>query len=170
MASGGGRIGAGRKPRGLATKVLDGKSAKFIPMNDFSDVKCDVPQADNFLSKKPIDDGDAFTPELIYTNTYKWLHSVGCDKLVPQELVVKYSWAWARYKYCESHIINEGEVVTCEANGGKMINPYSKYVDMYSKQAESSWLLIYNIVKENATEDFNNLSDDPMEKMLRGRK
>jgi len=166
--SGGARMGSGRKSRSLEKKVLDGRSAKFIPMSDFSDVKCDVPKSDDFMKRKQAD-GRTLAAQKIYDNTYKWLHSVGCDKLVSQELVQKYSWLYARFMDCEDHISDEGYVVKCEANGGKMINAHQKMSESYSKQADSAWALIYQIVKENATVEFNNMSEDPMEKMLRGQ-
>lgn len=168
MASGGSRIGAGKKSKSLEKKIVQGKSAKFIPMNDFSDVKCDVPKSEDFMLLKP-KDADEFDAKEIFDKTYKWLHTVGCDKLVPENLVTKYSWIYAKWKYCETKIVQQGEVVICKANGGDMINPYQKYVDMYSKQMDAVWTLIYQIVRENAAEDFNNMSDDPMEKMLRGK-
>ena len=168
MASGGARMGAGRKARSLEKKIVEGKSAKFIPMKDLSDVKCDVPKADKFLTQKT-KDGVEINAEQIYSNVYKWLHTVGCEKLVPDELITKYSWIYARWRYCETCIMSDGEVQKCDANGGKMVNPLQKYAEMYSKQMDAVWMQIYTIVKENASEEFNNMSDDPMEKMLRGK-
>lgn len=168
MGSGGMRIGSGKKPKSLENKKLDGKSAKIIAMNgDFSKVKCDIPKGVSFLKAEQAD-GSVIEAAAIYENVYKWLHTVGCDKLVPTELVVKYSWLYARFMHCENCVTEGGYIVECNPNGAKQINPNFKMGESYSKQADATWMLIYTIVRENASAEFTNNVNDQMEKLLRG--
>lgn len=168
MGSGGARIGAGKKRKSLGGKVLAGQSAKFIPTNDFSGVNCDVPEPSEYLRDRQIDGAD-LEAERIYMNTYKWLHTVGCDKLVSQALIELYSMLYARYMDCERHISHEGYTMVAK-NGAETQAHFVRMAVEYCKQANTTWALIYQVVKENASEEYTNKPDDAMEQLLRKRK
>jgi len=56
--------------------------------------------------------------------------------------------------------------------GNRIQPPYLPISQSYLKQANSIWLLIYQVVKENCTSDYKGATpadDDPMEHLLRSR-
>lgn len=167
MGSGGARIGAGAKPKSLGSKIMAGQSAKFIPTGDFSGIDCDIPAPSAYLSQKQ-KDGVELEAVRIYANTYKWLHTVGCDKLVSQALVEQYAMLYARYIDCEKHITKEG--YTQISRNAAVASCYNRMSIEYIKQANTTWALIFQVVKENAAEEYTNKPDDAMEQLLRGNK
>ena len=162
---GGARTGAGRKPKSPQTKLLDGKTAKIIPASKFDGADGDIPTPSSGIDC-PLYDGAKLDFKRIYNNTYNWLRSVGCDKLVPQTLIEGYAITYARFLDCEKRVSTGGYQMEA-ANHTRYISLYVKIGQEYRKAAVASWQLIYQIVKENAAEEFTNNSADTMERLLR---
>ena len=76
----------------------------------------------------------------------------------------------ARLIQCEQAISNYGFIAK-NAQGGAIISPYVTAAHDYMKQANRLWDMIYNIVRENCTEEYggSNPQEDMMEKLLRSR-
>lgn len=77
---GGARPGAGRKPKALADKIAEGKRAEVM-MQPAELEAADTPPVRDFMTEMQRD-GSKLCADEVYTETYKWLKSYGCDKLV----------------------------------------------------------------------------------------
>ena len=168
VGSGGARIGGGAKRKSLGGKILAGQSAKFIPTNEFAGSTSDIPEPSSYLTDRQSDNED-LEAERIYYNTYKWLRTVGCDKLVSQALIEQYAMLYARYMNCEKHISKNGYTEKA-INGAVGQSQYVRMAVEYCKQANTTWAQIYQVVKENASEEYTNKPDDAMEQLLRKKK
>ena len=164
---GGARVGAGRKPKALMEKLLEGNLGhRDITRIDIPDITpddgedpegVDIPKPDEYLSELQRD-GKPLGAAETYTKTYRWLAGLGCDRLVSSELIEQYSVAFARWKQCEQAVTKFG---LC----GKHPTCPSSVIQL--------WFQIYSIVKENCSADVSgasNPADDMMERLLRSRK
>ena len=114
--------------------------------------------------------GSAFPAKEIYTTVWNWLQERKCAQHVSAELVEHYAVSAARLIQCEQAISNYGFIAK-NAQGGAIISPYVTAAHDYMKQANRLWDMIYNIVRENCTEEYggSNPQEDMMEKLLRSR-
>ena len=78
----------------------------------------------------------------------------------------------ARWLQCEEAISNYGFIAKHPTTGAPIQSPYVAMSQSFMKQANISWLQIFQIVKENCTVDFSgpNPQDDAMERLLRSRR
>ena len=96
---GGARVGAGRKPKALQEKLLEGNLGhRDITRIDIPDIAsddgeepegADIPRPDEYLSELQRD-GKPLGAAETYTKTYRWLAGLGCDRLVSSELIEQY--------------------------------------------------------------------------------
>lgn len=169
---GGLRPGAGRKNKSLDSKILDGRDASFIPEGNFEineDDELEIPRHNEFLDAFQ-KDGSKLAASKIYKQTYKWLKTVGCDKLVSQPLVEQYAMAYARYIYFENMTSQKGCLAPHPTTKLPTTAPWVTMGQNYAKQANIAWAQIYQVVRENASESFTNNPDDEMELLLRRKK
>ena len=161
------RIGAGRKPKSLEEKILDGQVAKFEVDEDFDEDFIAPPMKEYLLAEQK--GGGHLQSEQVYRETYKWLKSVGCEKLVAKQLVENYSLAMARHIQCEEILSKYGLLAKHPTTGEPTANPFVKMSLDYMKQSNQLWYQIYSVVRENSTRGQIGLNpqDEAMEKLLR---
>lgn len=177
---GGFRVGAGRKPKALKEKIDAGnpgnRPLRKIEIPDIDEELpsingVDMPPPREYLSAMQRD-GKPLGAAEIYTKTFEWLCTLGCEKLVNPNLVEQYSMTVARWIQCEEAITKYGLVgkhptVTTSA----VQSPFVAMSHAYLKQASQLWFQIFGVVKENCTTDVMSASqlNDPMEMLLRGK-
>ena len=77
---------------------------------------------------------------------------------------------YARYVACEELISKSGYLYPHPTTGKPVATPYAGMSREYSKQANICWMQIYQIVRENASENYLGDPDDEMEILLRKKK
>ena len=170
---GGRRVRAGDKPAPAAEKINSGHKARImnndVPELDYDELEAvdlpegavlegaDMPKPDEYLSAKQ-KNGQPLGADIIYKETWLWLKERRCENLVNKRLIESYAQAFARYIQCEDAISTFGLL-------GK--HPMSQ---QYQKTANLIWYEIFDVVKQNCTEDFEGNPNDTMERLLRARK
>ena len=98
---GGYRVGAGRKKKPLAEKILDGQAEK--QERSVSDIAgFDIPEPRDFINAEQRGlAGVQNESRAIYDDTMRWLAERGCAEAVPKGLVEKYAVATARWEQCD---------------------------------------------------------------------
>ena len=78
----------------------------------------------------------------------------------------------ARWIQCEEAISSFGFLAKHPTTGAPIQSPYVAMSQSFMKQANVSWMQIFQVVKENCTVDFSgpNPQDDMMERLLRSRR
>lgn len=149
---GGVRIGAGRKSKSIAEKILDGQldnhvaELETVDIEQFADFEPPPPK--EYLSTEQKGGGHLLA-EQVYRETYLWLKSVGCAGLVTKQLIENYSMAMARHIQCEEILSKFGLLAKHPTTGEPTTSPFVKISVDYLKQASQLWYQIYAIVKEN---------------------
>ena len=169
---GGARIGAGKKKKPLADKILDG-SAEKAKVVDFGAVElsgADMPPPREYLSAKQASGKDLIAAD-VYRATWKWLDERGCSALVPAQIIEQYAMAIARWIQCEESISKFGFLAKHPTTGNAIQSPYVAMSQSFSKHANNLWYQIFQVVKENCSTPFGGATphDDMMEKLLRAR-
>ena len=166
---GGARPGAGRKPKALADKIAEGKRAEVM-MQPAELEAADTPPVRDFMTEMQRD-GSKLCADEVYTETYKWLKSYGCDKLVNPELVQQYAMSVSRWIHCEEVVSKTGYIAKHPTTGSPIAYPYVAISQSYLKQSNVCWNQIYQIVRANCSTEFQgNPQEDMMERLLRSRK
>ena len=165
--SGGARPGAGRKKKPLADKLLEGKAdkAKIIHLDLTA---CDMPPPRDLLAAKQ-KDGSDFEAAAIYKETWEWLKERGCVQLISPDLLNRYAVVFARWLQCQKAINDYGFLTKHPTTGEPMLSPFIKASETFMNETNRLWSDIFQIVKENCTEQLTE-QDNLMEKLLsRGR-
>ena len=164
---GGVRIGAGRKPKSLDDKILDGQVANLQVDVDFQEV-FDIPPPKDYLTAEQKGGGKLRADE-IYQETYAWLKSVGCARIVSRQLIGNFSMAIARHIQCEEILSKFGLLAKHPTTGEPTTSPFVKMSLDYMKQASQQWYQIYAIVKENTAKGQIGLTSqsETMDRLLR---
>ena len=144
---GGARIGAGKKSKSLSDKILDGQFT-FPAVDANFDGTFEPPPPKDYLTAEQ-KDGSELCSKQIYRETYRWLKSVGCEKLVAKQLVENYSMTMARHIQCENILSKFGMLAKHPTTGEPTTSPFVKMSIDYMKQASQLWYQIYSVVKEN---------------------
>ena len=182
---GGRRVKAGGKPQPAAEKIEKGKKVEIL-MNDiptFSPEEIDavdlpdgavldgtdMPAPSDYLSAKQ-KNGIPLGADEIYKETWGWLKQRNCENLVNPRLLESYSQAFARYIQCEEAISQFGLLGKHPTTGGVIASPFVQMSSQFQKTANLLWYEIYDIVKENCTEVYEDYGEDMMEKLLRQRR
>lgn len=180
---GGRRVRAGDKPKPIAEKIQKGEKVKLLA-NDIPDLyysqleavdlpegAClegiDMPKPSEYLYAKQ-KSGIPLGADSIYKETWQWLKERKCEKLVNKRLIESYAQAFARYIQCEEAISRYGMLGKHPTTGGVIASPFIQMSSSFQKTANLIWYEIYDIVKQNCTKIFEEDSDDPMERLLRG--
>ena len=127
----------------------------------------DMPKPSDYLSAKQ-KGGIPLGADHIYKETWQWLKERKYEKLVNKRLIESYSQAFARYIQCEEAISRYGMLGKHPTTGGVIASPFIQMSSQFQKTANLIWYEIYDIVKQNCTEIFEEESNDPMERLLRG--
>lgn len=182
---GGRRVKAGGKPMDAADKIQSGKAVKVMS-NDLPVFTPDelesvdlpegsvlvgvaMPKPSDYLSAKQ-KNGIPLGADEIYKETWLWLKERNCEKLVNKRLIELYAQALARYIQCEEATSTYGLLGKHPTTGGVIASPFVQMSAQYQKSANLIWYEIYDIVKQNCTEVFENNSNDFMEKLLKSRR
>ena len=170
---GGAQIGAGRKKKALAEKIASGNpGGRKLEMLDLDDGAAELegfemPPIKEFM-KETQKSGMDLCAEEVFINTYRWLHSIGCETLVSSQLVEEYSMSVARWVQCERAISQYGFLAKHPTTGAAIQSPYVSMTQSFLKQVNQIWYQIFQIVKENCVIPVKpkNLQDNMMEQLL----
>ena len=147
---GGARPGAGRKPKALADKIKDGQKAQVM-MQPTELEAVEMPPIRDFLTEQQRD-------------------GTKCDRFINRQLVEQYAMTVGRWIHCEQTISKLGYIAKHPTTGAAISSPYVKMAMDYSKQVTTIWNEIYQIVKENCSEEFSGSpQESTMELLLRAR-
>ena len=171
-ARGGARVGAGRKPKALADKLVRGSSAKVMELPKPEELEgVVVPPVKNFL-KAAQKSGIDLCAEEVFKNTFLWLQERGCGHLVNNQLIEQYALSVSRWVQCETLISEYGFLAKHPTTGAAITSPYVTMSQNYLKQVNQCWYQIYQVVKENCSVEYRGPTpqDDLMERLLTARR
>jgi hypothetical protein len=176
---GGARVGAGRKKKPLAEKLLLGgnghhtvtklKNPSKIPDNVMAGA--DMPPIAEYLQKTAKGTSEKIVP-LVYAKTVEWLKKRGCEQYVNTDLIEQYALYLSRFVQCEEGVNTYGLLAKHPTTGAPIASPYVSMGLQFSKQANIYWQQIFQIVKENCSESVGkdlNPNDLLMEQLMRGK-
>lgn len=182
---GGRRVRAGDKPAPAAEKIQKGQQVQIlnndIPTLSPTELEAvdlpegavmngvDMPKPSDYLSARQ-KNGVPLGADEIYKETWLWLKERNCEKLVNPRLIEAYAQAFARYIQCEEAISTYGLLGKHPTTGGVITSPFVQMSQQYQKSANLIWYEIYDIVKQNCTEVFEDNPNDTMELLLRARR
>lgn len=182
---GGRRVRAGDKPAPAAEKIQKGQQVRILK-NDIPTLSpteleavdllegavmngVDMPKPSDYLSARQ-KNGIPLGADEIYKETWLWLKERNCEKLVNPRLIEAYAQAFARYIQCEEATSTYGLLGKHPTTGGVITSPFVQMSQQYQKSANLIWYEIYDIVKQNCTEVFEDNPNDTMELLLRARR
>lgn len=182
---GGRRVRAGDKPAPVAEKIQKGQQVQIMK-NDIPELSpteleavalpegaamegVDMPKPGDYLSARQ-KNGVPLGADEIYKETWIWLKARNCEKLVNKRLIEAYAQAFARYIQCEDATSTYGLLGKHPTTGGVVTSPFVQMSQQYQKTANLLWYEIYDIVKQNCTEIFEDNPNDTMELLLRTRR
>ena len=182
---GGRRVRAGDKPAPAAEKIQKGQQVRIlkkdIPTLSPTELEAvdlpegavmngvDMPKPSDYLSARQ-KNGIPLGADEIYKETWLWLKERNCEKLVNPRLIETYAQAFARYIQCEEATSTYGLLGKHPTTGGVITSPFVQMSQQYQKSANLIWYEIYDIVKQNCTEVFEDNPNDTMELLLRARR
>lgn len=182
---GGRRVRAGDKPAPTAEKIQKGQQVQIlnndIPTLSPTELEAvdlpegavmngvDMPKPSDYLSARQ-KNGVPLGADEIYKETWLWLKERNCEKLVNPRLIEAYAQAFARYIQCEEATSTYGLLGKHPTTGGVITSPFVQMSQQYQKSANLIWYEIYDIVKQNCTEVFEDNPNDTMELLLRARR
>ena len=182
---GGRRVRAGDKPMPAAEKLQHGMEVRVMN-NDLPTFEPEeleavdlpegaamegsaMPKPSEYLSARQ-KNGIPLGADEIYKETWRWLKERNCERLVNKRLIESYAQAFARYIQCEEATSTYGPLGKHPTTGGVMASPFVQMSQQYQKSANLIWYEIYDIVKQNCTEVFEDNPNDTMELLLRARR
>ena len=182
---GGRRVRAGDKPMSAVEKIQKGLPVQIMN-NDIPELEtaeleavdlpegavlqgADMPKPGDYLSARQ-KNGMPLGADEIYKETWLWLKKRGCENLVNKRLIESYAQAFARYIQCEDAVSTYGLLGKHPTTGGVMVSPFVQMSQQFQKNANMIWYEIYDIVKQNCTEAFEDNLNDTMEQLLRKRR
>lgn len=182
---GGRRVRAGGKPAPAAEKIQKGQQVQIlnndIPTLSPTELEAvdlpegavmngvDMPKPSDYLSARQ-KNGIPLGADEIYKETWLWLKERNCEKLVNPRLIEAYAQAFARYIQCEEATSTYGLLGKHPTTGGVITSLFVQMSQQYQKSANLIWYEIYDIVKQNCTEVFEDNPNDTMELLLRARR
>ena len=171
---GGARPGSGRKPKPMIEKINEGiekRSSNFDLFPEPSDIEgFDMPPVKDYLKAKQ-KNGKDIVAEEVYKETWQWLRTKGCEKLVSPQLIEQYAMSVSRWIQCEEAISEFGFLAKHPTTGNAIASPYVAMSQSFMKQVNQVWFQIFQVVKENASNGYGGITpqDDLMEKLLKVR-
>jgi len=135
MPKGGSRAGAGRKPKALAEKILEGNPGKrTIKVNKFK-----------YENQK--------TSEKIYKTVLDFAEKSGCKDLIADFLLEDFAFLRNAYLDCENHIEMYGRIMNGKAS------PAVRMALDYHKEMMSVYNQIWNIISRNSETRYESRND-----------
>lgn len=109
--------------------------------------------------------------DVIYRDTWAWLKERGCEKLIAPRLIEAYAQNFARFIQCEEAISNFGLLGKHPTTGVAIASPLVAMSQSFSKQANTLWYEIFDVVKANSLVDYSGPTpaDNVMERLLAAR-
>lgn len=171
---GGARPGAGRPKKALSEKIASGNPGgraltQIKVPDDLPDlVGEDMPKPSEILSAKQRD-GKPLGADKIYRDTWLWLKGFKCERLVSPATIEQYAMSVARWIQCEEAITAYGLLGKHPTVSNSPIqSPFVAMSQSFMKQAQQIWAQIYQIVRENCSEEVTLTGEiDMMEQLLR---
>ena len=158
---GGARPGAGRKKSAVKEKAEKGNpGGRKLEVLDIPEVEgVDMPKPHDFLSAEQRDGS-------------KWLKKIGCASKVSPQLLERYAMCSARWIQCEEMTNRMGFLSKHPTTQKPIPSPFINIGINYMNQAVRLWNEIFQIVKENCSTEYGEVTpqDDLMERLLRARK
>jgi hypothetical protein len=175
-ARGGQRFGQGRPSKAIKEKIdtgnPGGRKLQIMDLPEPPDMEGrEAPDPRDYMLEKQQSGIDLCAAD-VFKETWEWLASLGCEKLVSRQLIDQYAMSVARWIQCE-HAISRYSMLSKHPTSGKPIaSPFVTMSQNYMKQTNQLWYQIYQVVKENCLTDYNgaDVQDDVMERLLRARK
>ena len=165
--------GAGRKPKLLSEKIIEGKTGMTVmPLPAGAELEgVDMPPPKEYMRARQKGGRDICAGE-VYTETWRWLKERGCEQLVNVQLIEQYAMSVSRWVQCEEVISQYGFLAKHPTTGNPIASPYVSMSQAYMKQVNQAWFQIYQIVRENCATEYGgaNPQDDVMERLLRTRR
>lgn len=169
---GGARIGAGKKRKPLADKILEGADFEGTALFPDDELEgAEIPKPRDYLTAKQ-KGGGKLCSEQIYNDTWLWLKKHGCENFVPKNLIEQYAQMSGRLIFCEMKLSEYGMLAKHPTTGEAILSPFHKASLDYLKSSNQLWYQIFQVVKDNCAEGYGgtNPQDDLMELMLTARK
>jgi len=161
---GGARPGTGPKKKDLREKIEEGKPAKRIVIPELSGEDLEgvqMPKVDDWLKEKQ-HNGSEWSAEKLAVETFAWLKERGCDRLITMQQIYAYATAEARWIQCQQAISKYGFLSKHPTTGAACESPYVKMAEKFARQAAAAWFAIYQVVRENCTEDYGGATPKDM--------
>ncbi len=161
----------GRPPKALKDKLANGYSRPLkvldIP-NNLNGVA--TPEPEKYILAKQ-KNGKPLYAEQIFKDTWDWLVKCKCEHLVVLPTINQYAMSMARWIQCEEAISEFGFLAKHPTTNQPVQSPFVSMSQSYMKQTHHLWQMIYQVVKENSTVDFdgNTPQEATMELLLRAR-
>ncbi|GHV44277.1 hypothetical protein FACS189492_0340 [Clostridia bacterium] len=156
---GGARVGAGRKRKPLAEKILEGTTKKHKPkVLDFEGSGAEFPEPPDYFDWIELNATRQKVPTMkeVYNRAADWLETTGCLHLINPEYIEHYAILVCRWMACEevvSHFLL-GKDVKTDKSGNKsekyVSNPMIYAGLRYKKAADEAWDKIWRIVQQNS--------------------
>lgn len=159
---GGARIGAGRKPKPLEEKLLEG--VENLPQK-IKENRKKIKSPKPYLSAIQKDGTKTFARQ-IYRETYDFLQKYNCADSISAQLVESFSEVMARHIQAEMQISQAGFIIRQPTTGEPILSPLVKISLDYLKAAQQIWYQISQVVKENGTFNAADGAADTMENLL----
>ena len=162
----------GRNPLSRKKAENGNPGGRKLEVLDIPEVEgVDMPKPHEFLSAEQRD-GSTLQAEEIYKETWERLKKVGCAAKVSPQLLERYAMCSARWIQCEEMTNRMGFLSTPPPTQKPIPSPFINIGINYMNQAVRLWNEIFQIVKENCSTDYGEVSpqDDLMERLLRARK
>ncbi|GHU99168.1 hypothetical protein FACS1894211_04110 [Clostridia bacterium] len=125
MASGGARSGAGRKPKGVAQKILEGnpgrRSIRLLEFDTGLEIPTEPPE---YFSDRAKD---------IYRNVHEWLKKIGCTTGILPYNLEEYAFCKARWIECEEKNSQHGLLVK-DGSGKPAPSPFVAMASQYLRK------------------------------------
>ena len=160
MGSGGMRVGAGRPPKPLEDKLLDGdiknKNEVMVTSSVYDEVSDNTtPEPPEFFNdlhrpEWPADRQDPRTNEFI--KIFKWVKQMGCDKVVPRQLLEQYANNRVHWIEVQKLLAKTSYVYT--KDGKVKINPLVTEYIAIEKAMNNTFMLINAKVRENCANGY----------------
>ena len=165
----------GRPPKALAEKIGAGNPGKrplmVMGAPETAKLECvDMPTPKDYMKEKQKNGGE-FCDEEIYTETWEWLKERKCEKLVKPQLIEQYAMSVSRWIQCEQAISEFGFLAKHPTTQQAIASPFVGMAQSYMKQSNQMWAMLYQIVKENCSTEYQGATpqDSVMERLLRAR-
>lgn len=169
---GGRRVGAGRKPKALKDKLLEGnvghRPIKTLTFDGMDEVDMEMPTPNELLSEVQRD-GSKLQAKAIYEETWNWLKERNCVTLVSPQMIERYAMSAARWIQVESLISQSAFWARHPTTGVPIASPLVNISATYMSQTERLWATIYEVVRENCSSDYEgaNPQENVMEQLLK---